>query len=100
MDRYKLLCRNIYENHSLTQRELAAAMKLSLGTCNHLVRECQEKELISFDASQGTYTLLKKGQELLDSCRVDGAVILAAGFGSRFVPLTFETPKVLLEVFG
>ena len=100
MDRYKLLCRNIYENHSLTQRELAAAMKLSLGTCNHLVRECQEKELISFDASQGTYTLLKKGQELLDSCRVDGAVILAAGFGSRFVPLTFETPKGLLEVFG
>lgn len=100
MDRYKLLCRNIYENHSLTQRELAAAMKLSLGTCNHLVRECQEKELISFDASQGTYTLLKKGQELLDSCRVDGAVVLAAGFGSRFVPLTFETPKGLLEVFG
>ena len=100
MDRYKLLCRNIYENHSLTQRELAAAMKLSLGTCNHLVRECQEKELISFDASQGTYTLLKKGQKLLDSCRVDGAVILAAGFGSRFVPLTFETPKGLLEVFG
>lgn len=29
-----------------------------------------------------------------------GAVITAAGFGSRFVPLTFETPKGLLEVFG
>ena len=27
-------------------------------------------------------------------------LILAAGFGSRFVPLTFETPKGLLEVFG
>ncbi|MBF1011146.1 MAG: phosphotransferase, partial [Lachnoanaerobaculum sp.] len=26
--------------------------------------------------------------------------IMAAGFGSRFVPLTFETPKGLLEVFG
>ena len=25
---------------------------------------------------------------------------MAAGFGSRFVPLTFETPKGLLEVFG
>lgn len=31
---------------------------------------------------------------------MDGAVITAAGFGSRFVPLTFETPKGLLEVFG
>ena len=27
-------------------------------------------------------------------------MIIAAGFGSRFVPLTFETPKGLLEVFG
>lgn len=32
--------------------------------------------------------------------KVDGALIIAAGFGSRFVPLTFETPKGLLEVFG
>jgi CTP:phosphocholine cytidylyltransferase-like protein len=31
---------------------------------------------------------------------VDNAVILAAGFGSRFVPLTFETPKALIPVFG
>ena len=31
---------------------------------------------------------------------MDSAVILAAGFGSRFVPLTFETPKGLLEVYG
>ena len=38
--------------------------------------------------------------ELLQKYRVNSAVILAAGFGSRFVPLTFETPKGLLEVFG
>ena len=25
---------------------------------------------------------------------------MAAGFGSRFVPLTFEMPQGLLEVFG
>ena len=31
---------------------------------------------------------------------MDSAVILAAGFGSRFVPMTFETPKGLLEVYG
>lgn len=32
--------------------------------------------------------------------KVDNAIILAAGFGSRFVPLTYETPKGLLEVKG
>ena len=35
MDRFGLLCRNIYEKKKITQRELAAAMDLSLGTCNH-----------------------------------------------------------------
>ena len=39
MDRLGLLCRNIYENNKMTQRELAAAMDLSLGTCNHLVKD-------------------------------------------------------------
>ncbi len=32
--------------------------------------------------------------------KVDNAIILAAGFGSRFVPLTYETPKGLIEVKG
>ena len=32
MDRLGLLCRNIYENNKMTQRELAAAMDISLGT--------------------------------------------------------------------
>lgn len=100
MDRYGLLCRHIYENSLITQRELAASMRLSLGTCNHLVKECQEKGLISFNPDTGTYTLLKEGKNLLEQYRVDGAVILAAGFGSRFVPLSYETPKGLLEVFG
>lgn len=32
--------------------------------------------------------------------KVNNAIILAAGFGSRFVPLSYSTPKGLLEVFG
>lgn len=31
---------------------------------------------------------------------VDNAIILAAGFGSRFVPYTFEIPKGMVEVNG
>ena len=100
MDRLGLLCRNIYENNKMTQRELAAAMDISLGTCNHLVKEGLDQELFSFDPVDGSYSLLKGGVDLLRNYRMDSAVILAAGFGSRFVPLTFETPKGLLEVYG
>ena len=100
MDRFGLLCRSIYEDKNITQRELASVMNLSLGTCNRLVKDAQAEGLITFDSETGEYTLLNKGMELLEQYRVDSAVILAAGFGSRFVPLTFETPKGLLEVFG
>ena len=48
----------------------------------------------------GTCELTGAGDDFLEQFKVDGALIIAAGFGSRFVPLTFETPKGLLEVFG
>ncbi len=72
---------------------------MSLGTTNNLVKECIENNLISPGPSN-SYELLPAGKELLKQNKVDGALIIAAGFGSRFVPLTFETPKGLLEVFG
>lgn len=100
MDRLGLLCRCIFENKRWTQRDLAANLGLSLGTCNALIKEAMKDGLISYDAEIGEYSLLKGGLDLLEQYRVDSAVILAAGFGSRFVPLTFETPKGLLEVFG
>ncbi len=100
MDRLGLLCRHIYEHKKWTQRELAQALGLSLGTCNSLIKEALTEELIFYDTESGGYSLLNKGSEYLEQYRVDSAVILAAGFGSRFVPLTFETPKGLLEVFG
>lgn len=100
MDRLGLLCRCIYENCKRTQREFATELGLSLGTCNALIKEALNDNLIAYHAECGEYELLPKGLELLEQYRVDSAVILAAGFGSRFVPLTFETPKGLLEVFG
>lgn len=99
MNRYGLLCRCIKENPQITQRELALQLNLSLGTVNHLIKEAVSSGYLC-QAPDKSYTLLPKGESLLKSCQVDGAVILAAGFGSRFVPLTFEMPKGLLEVFG
>mgnify|MGYP003105820628 FL=1 len=100
MDRNVIICRSILENPAVTQRELAKELHVSLGTANSLVKECLEKNLITAGKKKDSYELLPKGQALLDKHRVDGAVIIAAGFGSRFVPLTFEMPKGLLEVFG
>ncbi len=99
MNRHALVCRNILEHPQITQRELALAMDVSLGTANRLIRECIEQNLITA-ADDGHYQTAPEGMTLLEHYRVDGAVIIAAGFGSRFVPLTFETPKGLLEVFG
>ncbi|MBQ9764667.1 MAG: NTP transferase domain-containing protein [Lachnospiraceae bacterium] len=42
----------------------------------------------------------KSGDSSINKYKVDNAIILAAGFGSRFVPLTYDTPKGLLPVLG
>lgn len=101
MDRMGLICRYMKENPHCTQRELAQALDLSLGTINTLIKECSVRKLIAQEKSiAGTYELTGAGDEFLEQFKVDGALIIAAGFGSRFVPLTFEMPKGLLEVFG
>lgn len=100
MNRYGLICRCILEHPTITQRELSQALDVSLGTINNLVKECVKLRYIKSPSDGSYYQLLEAGHQLLESYKVDGALIIAAGFGSRFVPLTFEMPKGLLEVFG
>ncbi len=98
MNRYALICRTINNNSQITQRELAEKLDISLGNANKYIKECIEEGYLTLD--KGEYHLTKEGKKFLELFRVDNAVIFAAGFGSRFVPLTFETPKGLLEVLG
>ncbi len=103
MDRYGLICRTVLEQPDITQREMAQKLDVSLGTVNSLVKECVSRKLIAEDEPGGAsrkWKILDEGRRLLAPYKVDGALIIAAGFGSRFVPLTFEMPKGLLEVFG
>lgn len=44
--------------------------------------------------------LTRKGEELLESHRVDNAIILAAGMGSRFRPFSYHMPKSLAKLKG
>ena len=41
-----------------------------------------------------------KGLETLEPYRAKRAVFIAAGFGSRMVPITLNTPKPLVRVHG
>ena len=99
MNRQALLCRSILEMPSITQRELAEKLDMSLGTINSLVKECTSLGFLKAD-QEGRHQVTEEGLRFLEPFRVDGALFIAAGFGSRFVPLTFETPKGLLEVQG
>lgn len=81
-------------NNALTQREIADEANLSLGTVNKLVRKLTESGYIA----SGRIT--EKGIDALEPYRVKRAVFLAAGFGARLVPITFNTPKPLVRVNG
>lgn len=77
------------------QRELAEESGYSLGVVNRCLRSLTETGYVRADG-----TLTQNGQALLAENRPRRAVILAAGFGMRMVPINTETPKGLLQVHG
>jgi CTP:phosphocholine cytidylyltransferase-like protein/predicted transcriptional regulator len=79
---------------TFTQRELAKAANMSLGTINKVLVTLREQKLIEENS------LTTKGLEALEPYRVKRAVFIAAGFGSRLVPITLNTPKPLVRVKG
>ena len=81
---------------TITQRELAEKLNLSLGSINSLIKDAMALNYLYKEGS--SMSLTEAGLDYLAPFKVERAVIMAAGFGSRFVPLTFETPKGLLEV--
>lgn len=84
------------ESHTekLSQRELAKVTGVSVGTVNSTLVLLEENGLVK----DGFIT--QKGIEALSPYRVKRAVFIAAGFGSRLVPITLNTPKPLIRVKG
>lgn len=79
---------------SLSQRELEKKTSYSLGTINRITKELTELGYVL----DGRIT--ENGLNALEPYRVKRAIFIAAGFGSRMVPITFNTPKPLVRVHG
>lgn len=126
-ERYRVLSRNQFEvlnavrkKKASTQREIAVATSLSLGTVSATLRSLKEAGLIasSADANPSEETkgapdrahapaasisapmITAEGMKQLKPYKVDNAVIMAAGFASRCAPLSYERPKGLFKVRG
>ena len=79
---------------SLTQRELESLTGYSLGTVNRVMKELSENGFVE----KGIIT--DSGIDALEPYRCRRAVFIAAGFGTRLVPITLNTPKPLVRVRG
>ena len=87
------ILRNI--NKDFSQRELANRFNISLGKVNQIINKLKKEKFID---DNNNITL--KTRNYLKKHHPQNAVILAAGYGMRMVPINTEEPKGLLEVKG
>lgn len=79
----------------VTQRALCTACGFSLGKTNKLINELKRQGML--DAKNN---ITDGGILALEPYRVKRAIFIAAGFGSRLVPITLNTPKPMVRVNG
>ena len=77
------------------QRELAEATGYSVGKVNSSVKQLKEEGYLDSDMR-----ITEKVREEMEEKSPRNAVILAAGYGMRMVPINVEVPKGLLQVKG
>lgn len=78
----------------LSQRDIEEITGHSLSTVNRKLKDLTDKGYVK----NGKIT--DEGVAVLEPYKVRRAVFIAAGFGSRLVPITLNTPKPLVRVNG
>lgn len=86
---------NLMKEPFINQRILAAQTGHSLGIVNRSIKELIEEGYLD-EEIRPTEKALREAKEKAPK----NAIILAAGFGMRMVPINTETPKGLLEIKG
>lgn len=81
-------------SESLTQRQLEERTGHSLGIVNRILKELTDLALVENGA------ITNSGLSALEPYRAKKAIFIAAGFGTRLVPITLNTPKPLVRVHG
>ena len=81
-------------DEALPQRALSSRTGYSLGSVNQLVRNLTARGLMQDSR------ITPEGILALQPYRAKRAVFIAAGFGSRLVPVTLDMPKPLVPVHG
>ena len=93
---FKILRELISKDHSLNnQRSLAERLSFSLGLVNKSINNLRNKGFIN-----EKFELTNKAISYMDKSQPKNAIILAAGFGLRMVPINQNQPKALLTVDG
>lgn len=82
------------EKKQVSQRNIANHTKMSVGSVNKVLKELCAQNFIENNI------ITDAGYEALEPYRVKRAIFMAAGFGSRMVPITLNTPKPLVRVKG
>ncbi len=86
---------SVFEKGYINQRFLSSETGYSIGSVNIALNNLCQNGYLDRD-----YVVTNKAIQLVSSNRPRHAIILAAGFGMRMIPINLETPKALLEVKG
>lgn len=86
---------NRTERAIYNQRTLAEKLSCSLGLINKSISNLRENDYIATNLN-----LTSKAKQFLENSKPQNAIILAAGYGLRMVPINQNKPKALLTIDG
>jgi len=89
------ILRILHKEHYISQRILSDISGYSIGAVNKSLKTLLDKGLLNSDMQ-----LTASAYKLFEQSKPHNAIILAAGFGMRMVPINWTTPKALLELHG